>query len=72
MSVMLYMAPGEHLLHGVKVNYIVVDELKVEEKLAEGWSSSPSEAHEKHTKKEKEEPAKINLMGKPTREKGTK
>lgn len=41
---MLYRSPGSHELHGVMVDYTVVDASAVPEMLAAGWCLSPIEA----------------------------
>ena len=46
MTVMLYKSPGKHNLHGVMVDYVVVDEADVESRLEEGWSRTPLAAHQ--------------------------
>lgn len=43
-ATMLYRAPGSHELHGVMVDYTVVDASAVPEMLAAGWCLSPIEA----------------------------
>ncbi len=44
MSRMLYKHPGQHALHGEMFDYIIVDELEVEEKIELGWSLTTTEA----------------------------
>ena len=41
---MLYKHPGQHALHGDVFDYIIVDELEVEEKIESGWSLTTTEA----------------------------
>lgn len=43
-ATMLYRSPGSHELHGVMVDYTVVDASAVPEMLAAGWCLSPIEA----------------------------
>ncbi|QRF55315.1 hypothetical protein [Variovorax paradoxus] len=41
---MVYKAPGAHELHGVRVDYLVVDDTDLEAKLAHGWHLTPAAA----------------------------
>ena len=43
-ATMLYRSPGSHELHGVLVDYTVVDASAIPEMLAAGWCLSPLEA----------------------------
>jgi hypothetical protein len=44
MSNMLYRAPGPHNLHGVQVEYVIVNDDEIEAIQAEGWCLTPLEA----------------------------
>ena len=41
---MVYKAPGAHELHGVRVDYLVVDDAELEATLANGWHLTPAAA----------------------------
>ena len=45
-ATMIFRAPGGHLLHGVMVDYKIVDACDVEECLKDGWARTIPEAHE--------------------------
>ncbi|TNE61196.1 MAG: hypothetical protein EP341_00835 [Sphingomonadales bacterium] len=45
MSVMLYKKGGSHVLHGLNVDYVIVDENDVADHIEQGWAKSPTEAH---------------------------
>lgn len=43
-ATMLYRSPGSHELHGVMVDYTVVDASAIPEMLVDGWHLTPLEA----------------------------
>jgi len=45
-TIMLYKHPGEHILHGVKCDYVIVNEDETGKLLEEGWALSPIKAKE--------------------------
>lgn len=45
-NTMLYKAPGPHDIHGGKFDHVVVDDEFIQDKLAEGWFLTTTEAAE--------------------------
>ncbi|MBV8048079.1 MAG: hypothetical protein JO171_13045, partial [Paludibacterium sp.] len=44
MSFMVFKAPGSNLIHGVMVDFKVIDESEIDEHLSNGWSRFAIEA----------------------------
>ena len=53
-TLMLYKHPGEHKLHGIMCDYIVVNEDEKTNYLVEGWAESPILAKELNEPKDVE------------------
>ena len=58
---MVYTAPGPHKLHGLMVDYAIVNDCEVEHYLAEGWGRSPLEAVEKRDAEKTPDPKRDGL-----------
>lgn len=68
MTVMLYKSPGPHKLHGVMVDYVIVDEADVEAKLAEGWFKTTLEADAGQSAEEEKQEIEEDETRPPSRE----
>lgn len=45
---MLYRCPGSHEIHGGKFDYVIVDDDKIEDAVADGWFLTTPEAKAAH------------------------
>lgn len=74
-TTMLYRAPGPHQIHGGDFDYVIVEDDRVEEKLAEGWYLTTTEAREAHEEEQADAAARAEEAqrqraenGRPTRD----
>jgi hypothetical protein len=56
MEYMVYKSPGAESIHGVMVDTRIVQDVELDEALADGWHYTPTEAHQASPKKD-EKPA---------------
>lgn len=59
MNTMLYKAPGPHEIHGGRFDYLIVEDDKVEDALADGWHLTTPEAKAAHEASIKVEPVHV-------------